>query len=147
VFNDDWMREKGFLETEKHEALTIRQVIAKKKDIPLIISVKPEQSLQDTWDFMRHWQISQVPVIDADAVAGQIDEVTILRILHDHGALAGHRVQDAMGLPPPCVTQDTPVREAYRLLLSGHQGIVVTEKDAPLAYLTRSDLVELWAQS
>jgi predicted transcriptional regulator len=46
-----------------------------------------------------------------------------------------------MGLPPPVVGEETPLGEAYRLLLSGHQGLLVNRQGRALAYLTRTDLV------
>lgn len=142
VFNDDWMREKGFLEERPTDAMTVRDVLAVKTTMPLVLSVRPDQPLPEVVELMRQWQVSQVPVIGSDGVLGQVDEVSLLKILLDAGPAPGRLVKDAMGLPPPVVEETTPLTEAYRILLSGHQGILVARRSLPFAYLTRTDLVE-----
>lgn len=142
MFNDDWMREKGFLEERSVDAMIVRDVLEVKTAMPLVLSVRPDQALKEVVELMRQWQVSQLPVIGDEGVLGQVDEVSLLRILLDPGPTPGQLVKDAMGLPPPVVTETTPLTEAYRVLLSGHQGILVARRGLPFAYLTRADLVE-----
>jgi cystathionine beta-synthase len=44
----------------------------------------------------------------------------------------------------PTLEEDTDVAEAYRVLLSGESGVIVTRNGAPVGVITRADLINHW---
>ena len=46
-----------------------------------------------------------------------------------------------MGKPIPTLDENVDASEAYRLLLSGATGIVVTKEEIPIGIITRTDLI------
>jgi cystathionine beta-synthase len=59
MFNDDWMRERGFLEEE----ITKAEDVIKDHIKPLIV-VRTEELVSHAIERMRKYKISQIPVID-----------------------------------------------------------------------------------
>jgi cystathionine beta-synthase len=68
MFNDDWMRERGFLE----EPITKAEDVIKIISINLIV-VRTEELVSHAIERMRKYKISQIPVIDTGFV-GSLDE-------------------------------------------------------------------------
>ncbi|HRD82656.1 MAG TPA: pyridoxal-phosphate dependent enzyme, partial [Saprospiraceae bacterium] len=58
IFNDDWMRERGFLDTE----LRVKDLVALKKD-KSFITVQTTDSVRDAFNLMKTNNISQLPVM------------------------------------------------------------------------------------
>jgi cystathionine beta-synthase len=44
----------------------------------------------------------------------------------------------------PALDEEIDVSEAYRLLLSGTTGIIVTRSEVPIGVITRADLINHW---
>jgi cystathionine beta-synthase len=68
MFNDDWMRERGFLDEEITKA---EDVIKDHIDKPLI-TVRTEELVSHAIDRMRKYKISQIPVIDTNGFVGSL---------------------------------------------------------------------------
>src|ERR1700739_2413459 len=62
MYNDEWMRDRGFLVEDKITAL---QLIERHKDKPLV-SVKESDTVHEAVAIMRKYNISQVPVSNGD---------------------------------------------------------------------------------
>jgi len=52
-----------------------------------------------------------------------------------------------MGAPLPAVDEGVDVAEPYRLLLGGHNAVLVTRAGAPVGLITRYDLLDFWTAS
>jgi predicted transcriptional regulator len=83
-------------------------------------------------------------VIDGDRAVGSLTEVALVKSLHDGADPAVTRVADVMGSPLPEVDESVDVAEPYRLLLGGHNGVLVTRDGAPVGLITRYDLLDFW---
>jgi cystathionine beta-synthase len=51
-----------------------------------------------------------------------------------------------MGKPLPQLDTATHLDEAYRLLLSGHTGVLATSGGAVVGIITRIDLIDYWTK-
>jgi cystathionine beta-synthase len=78
VYNDDWMRERGFL---KDEVITAKSIIERKKDLNLLISASAEDSIIEAFHKMKEKGLTQLPVIENEKVLGSISENKILHLL------------------------------------------------------------------
>ena len=70
--------------------------------------------------------ISQLPVLQNGKPVGSIQEVTLARLLHDNIDPAKVKVGEIMAQPLPALDLGVHLDEAYRLLLSGNSGVLVT---------------------
>jgi predicted transcriptional regulator len=85
-----------------------------------------------------------LPVLEGGRNVGCVSEVTLVKLLHDGVDLTRQAVRDVMARPLPEIEDRVDVGEAYRLLLAGHGGVVVTRKGAAIGFLARIDLVNYW---
>ncbi len=84
VFNDDWMREHGFLDSGV-EGSRVGDVLAAKGGRE-ILSVPASAGVRDAIALMREHAVSQLPVSDADGFIGVVSETTLLEGLFAGGS-------------------------------------------------------------
>ena len=72
---------------------------------------------------------------------GSLNEASIMKLLHDDLDLRKQEISSVMGKPIPTLDENVDASEAYRLLLSGATGIVVTKEEIPIGIITRTDLI------
>lgn len=143
IFNDRWMHENGF-GGKKAESATAAEVLGAKGERPPLVFVTPGQPAVTAVRLMESHDISQLPVLDGNRAVGGLNEVALIKMLHDGADLATTPVSAVMGKAPPAVDERTDIGEVYRLLLGGHSGIVVTRDGLPYGFVTRTDLVHFW---
>ena len=144
IFSDAWMQENGFWEGKKAGVVRIKDVLAEKKGLPPLIAVTARDTLIRAISLTQDHNISQLPVIDDNIVVGSLNEASLMQLLHDGVKVAEQEVSAVMGKPLPDLDENTDIAEAYRVLLSGATGIVVTRQGLPLGLITRADLVNYW---
>jgi len=93
---------------------------------------------------MHEYNISQLPVIDDGKVVGSLHEGSLMKLLHDGAEFRKQEIFAVMGKPLPALDEEIDVSEAYRLLLSGTTGIIVTRSEVPIGVITRADLINHW---
>ena len=76
MFNDFWMRDQGFIETDTHGDL--RDLIARPFESNDTITVDPDEPLANAYGRMKLYDVSQLPVIKEKEIVGFIDESDIL---------------------------------------------------------------------
>jgi cystathionine beta-synthase len=79
IFNDDWMRENGFLE-EQPGLGTVRDVLAPRQGKKLV-TAGVKTTVREAIDTLKTSGISQLPVIDGTKLCGVVSEVDLLRQL------------------------------------------------------------------
>ena len=146
IFSDSWMQENGFWEGKEVKITKVKDILSCKKDFPLIISVNPRDNLDKAIKLIYEHNISQIPVIDDTKVVGSINEASLMKILHDGIDYANQQISAIMGKPIPTLDEETDASEAYRILLSGTGGIIVTKKNVPVGVITRVDLIKSWTK-
>jgi cystathionine beta-synthase len=145
IYNDAWMQENGFWETRQQNGLPIGEVLRAKMTPRALISVKPREKLSHAINLMQTYNISQLPVIENDRITGSLSESTIMKLLHDGLDVNNQEISAVMAKPLPSLKAEADVSEAYRILLSGVSGIVVTQEGKGIGFVTRADLIATWA--
>lgn len=142
LYNDEWMRTNGYLEDDAKPA-NVGDVLAAMGRRELI-TLSPEQTMQDAIEVFRDKGISQVPILDCGRCVGAIQEITLARKLHERQDPRTVKLRDIMARPLPEVSISTSVDECYRMLMSGDTGVLVRREDAVAGIITRIDLVNFW---
>ena len=144
TFNDDWMRQHGFLEASPR--LTAGDVLQDRASG--VVAVSPEATLADAVAVMTEHGISQLPVYDDDgAQVGSLTERGVLgRLVEDPGA-RGQAVAEAMGEPFPVVEADAGVSGLAAQLDAGGAVLVRATADGEPHILTRADLIAALARA
>lgn len=143
IFNDEWMRQNGFLEGPKRVVL-VRDVVVNKPDAPSLIAAKAGESIGFAIELLKKYDISQLPVMDDGRVVGSVQESSLLKMVFE-GADLHRPIATVMGRPFATVDTDEELPAVYRALLKGDSAVVVTENGRATGVLTKIDLIEYLA--
>src|ERR1700682_2635650 len=100
-FNDEWMRQNGYL--ARLGAVRIREVLlAHPKGLPKLVTGEAKRSVGEAIDLMQQYGISQLPVVDESngkGVIGTLQERTLLDRVYRDPAVVTTAVSAAMDAP------------------------------------------------
>jgi cystathionine beta-synthase len=146
-FNDEWMRQNGYL--ARLGAVRIREVLlAHPKGLPKLVTVEARRLVGEAIDLMQQYGISQLPVVDdsnGHGVVGTLQERSLLDRVYRDPAVVTTAVSSAMDAPLSQVGVDSSLDDAFEPLLRGEQAVLVVEAGKPVAVITRADLLEFVA--
>jgi len=141
-FDDRWLVDNNLSSTDV-PTQTVGDLLARRGRREMV-SVATEASAEDAIQLMERKGISQLPVIAEGKSVGSVQEVTLARVLHDQRDPRTMKVSDIMARPLPTLDIAVNLDEAYRLLLAGNTGVLVTEENRVIDIVTRIDLVHYW---
>ncbi len=143
AFNDDWMREAGFL--DRASLGTVADILHARKGIAgPIIMAKQTEKVASLIDLMREKDISQVPVSDdAGWIKGIVTEGSILSALYEGRCKPTDTIEMLVDPSVEFVTPDDPVEKVSGLVTSGRVPLVndPNKQGEILAILTKIDLL------
>ena len=138
MYNDYWMLDNGFLERQSHGDL--RDLILRPYSQRDTVVVGPKDLLVTAWQRMKLYDVSQLPVVDGDALVGIVDESDVL--LHVYGDEARFRdpVSTAMVSKLDRLDVKSPIEALLPVFDRGHVAIVM-DGSRFLGLITRIDLL------
>lgn len=138
MYNDYWMLDNGFLEREPTGDL--RDLILRPYSRRDTVVVGPNDLLVTAYQRMKLYDVSQLPVMDGDALVGILDESDVL--LHVYGDEARFRdpVSTAMVSRLNKLDVKSPIESLLPIFDAG-QVAIVTDGGAFLGLITRIDLL------
>lgn len=137
MFNDDWMRERGFLDEEITKA---EDVIKDHMDKPLI-TVRTEELVSHAIERMRKYKISQIPVVDTTGFVGSVDETDLFRSYVENKDIAEKPIKDIMGAVYPVVKINTPIEDVSKLINKDNQAVLVDLGNSKYNIITKHDII------
>ena len=137
MFNDDWMRERGFLDEEFTRA---EDIIKDHADKPLVIC-RTEELVSHAIERMRKYKISQIPVIDVTGFVGSVDETNLFRAYVEDKDIATRPIREVMGKPYPIVQAATPIEEVSKLIDKDNQAVLVDLGNGKHHIVTKYDII------
>ena len=137
MYNEDWLRERGFLEDEKLNAKSI----LKRRGEQAIVTADVQQTVFEAFNFMKTLNISQIPVTQQGMVVGKITESDILSALLENPALKSSSVQDVMTKPFPFVDLKTSIDKISALINKDTQAVLVEDEFGKINIITQYDII------
>jgi cystathionine beta-synthase len=141
IFNDEWMRENGFME---ESGLGVVADLMKNKTEE-IIAARPSDRVRDVIARMKAHGISQLPVIDGGKLLGAVAEVDLLRYL----VSGEHSLDSAVGVLAESdyatVTSRTSIENLQGLLNNARMAIV-SDDGTISGVVTKIDLIDYLAR-
>ena len=135
VYNDDWMRDRGFLAPANKLA---KDLIDSHSHLPLV-TVSPTEPLSNAARLMKIHDITQIPVMQDGKLVGSIDDHTMLSCMLDH-PVNSKLIGDIMGAPYPVVDLTTSIEEVAKMVKSGHRAVLV-EVEQGYHIITKQDII------
>ncbi|MRX40920.1 pyridoxal-phosphate dependent enzyme [Flavobacterium sp. LC2016-23] len=137
MFNDDWMRERGFLEENVTKA---EDVIKDHIDKELIV-VRTEELVSHAIERMRKYKISQIPVVDINGFVGSVDETDLFRSYVADKNVAEKPIKEVMGKPFPIVKMGTPIEEVSKLFTKENDAVLIELENGNHHIITKYDII------
>ena len=138
MYNDYWMLDNGFIDRPQYGDL--RDLILRPYSQRDTVVVSPTDLLTTAYQRMKLYDVSQLPVMEGDMLAGIVDESDVL--LHVYGDEARFRdpVSTAMVSKLDRLDVRSPI-EALLPVFDRGQVAIITDGDAFLGLITRIDLL------
>ena len=137
MFNDDWMRERGFLE---EEIKTAADLIKNHSDKPMV-AAQTEELVSHAIERMRDFKISQIPVKDTNGFVGSIDESVLLHHFIEDKNIADKPIKDIMGKPYPIVKKEAKLDAISKLINKENQAVLVDLENGNYHIITKYDII------
>lgn len=137
MFNDDWMRERGFLE----ENITKAEDVIKDHIDKELIVVRTEELVSHAIERMRKYKISQIPVVDINGFVGSVDETDLFRSYVADKNVAEKPIKDVMGKPFPIVRLGTPIEEVSKLFTKENDAVLIDLGNGNHHIITKYDII------
>ena len=137
MYNDDWMRERGFLD---ESYLTAQDLVQNHEDKPLV-TVFAEELVSHAIAKMRKFGISQIPVIKDNTFVGSIDDSAIYQTLVEKPELRDAPISSIMGPEFPIVKSGTHIEELCKLINKNTPAVLVESDSGKKHIVTRYDII------
>jgi cystathionine beta-synthase len=138
MFNDDWMRDRGFLIDEKK---TARDLIKDHIDHPLV-TIGSGELVSHAIAKMKKYNISQIPVIKDNEFAGSVDESRLFQLLIEDTKALDRKIEDIMGTPFPVVKENAAIENVSKLINKDSTAVLVQLENGKYHIVTKYDVIE-----
>jgi cystathionine beta-synthase len=142
VFDDEWMRENGFLEGPWGTA-TVSDLLGAKRD-RAVISVSPLDKVRAVIARMQEHDISQMPVLSEGRLIGMITETHLLNHLVLGGNIADEPIAPIVQRQVTTVGGEASL-ESVMNLFPDNPAVIVLDGEQVVGILTKIDLIDYLA--
>jgi cystathionine beta-synthase len=136
MYNDDWLRDRGFLKEEK---LTAKDIISKKESQE-IITIDLEKTILEAINTIKSLNISQIPVTQKGMVIGKITESDILNALLENPSLKSQPIKNITTAPFPFVDMNTSIDKISTMINKDNIAVLV-ESYGKIEIITQYDII------
>lgn len=136
MYNDDWMREMGYL---KDEIRTAGDLIKNKINSPLV-SVKTEELVWFAVQRMKENKLSHLPVTDKTGIVGSISQEKLIEKFFEDSRISDRPVHELMEEPLPIVKFDASISE-LKQWFSKTAALLVENGNNKYQVITQRDLL------
>jgi cystathionine beta-synthase len=146
VFNDDWMREHGFLAVDMRRISALE--VARARGLPALITASVSDTMRDVIGRMRQNGIDQLPVVDADgALVGLVTEVELLNhmLSGDHDHPPDETIEGMINADVRTSRSTTPLVEVLPDLMQRKVVVLLDDVQRPAGILSIIDALEYLA--
>lgn len=138
IYNDDWMRERGFLDTE----LRVKDIISRKVEKEFF-SVQGGDTVRKTFEIMKTNDISQMPVMNNGDIIGSITETAVLTYLLENPMNnTEKKVETIMGKSFPIVDEELSFNQLSKYISKEIPAVLAKDKAGELHILTKYDIIQ-----
>ncbi|TCD26240.1 pyridoxal-phosphate dependent enzyme [Pedobacter psychrodurus] len=137
MYNEDWLRERGFLQDEK---LTAKSILAKKESTE-IVTLDAQKSVLEAINTIKSMNISQIPVTQQGMIVGKIAESDILSALLENPGLKSAAISEIMTATFPFVDLNTSIDKISSLINKENSAVLVEDESGKIEIITQYDII------
>lgn len=140
MFNDDWMRDRGFLPpAQKKHAIDL---VRSHQNLPLL-SIHEDAPVSEAVQKMQKYDISQIPVKSTSGLfSGALEDRTLYAKLLKEPEKMDATVKELMQAPFPVVRSDDSIESVSALINKENSAVLVMDLGGNWHIITRYDLIQ-----
>ena len=139
VYNDNWMKDHGFLEARKFA--TAKDIIDHRNGSSELHTISKDLKVGEAILKMNEEGIDQVPVVDGNHFVGSLSDNKVLKSLLDDPELKNHKVEEIMDPSFQFVGMDNTVDVLSSLINKESKALLVRDGNRKVHIITQSDLL------
>ncbi len=140
MFNDDWLRERGFLESKK--AKFAIDLIEKHRDLKLV-TANENETIADVCNTLNKFGISQIPVVnDQNEFVGSISDNQLFSCLLNQDNIKSNTISSIMQAPFPMIAANASIEEVSKLITKENSAVLVTDMGGNTHIITKYDIID-----
>ena len=141
IYNDNWMKDHGFLETR--EFATAKDIITRSNGRHNgLFTVKHDVKIEDVIRIFSKKGISQLPVVDEDDhFVGSVTDSNLLGLLIENPEIKNDPIQKAMDKPFQFVALNSTLDVLSSLINKDNKALLVRDESNRVHIVTQQDLL------
>lgn len=137
MFNDDWMRDRGFLDDEHKTAMDIIQNHKHES----LITIGANELVSHAILRMKKYGISQIPVLADNEFVGLVDDATVFDKICDNPSVKDEKIESIMKPALPIVSADEPINKLSKIITKDNPAALVKDEGGNYHIVTKHDLI------
>ncbi len=143
VYNDEWMRNHGFLEDRTYS--TARAIIEQRQGPYTLVSSLKTDTVRSAIGLMNKTSVSQIPVIENGEVVGSLTDNKLLAKIIDNPSLKDASVSDVMEDSMKFVALDSTL-DVLSSMVEKEKAVLVRDNHDQIHIITKHDLLEAFTK-
>lgn len=139
MFNEEWMADRDFI--SKKKGTTAIDIIRKHKNLKLI-TAKSNQTIQEVYQIMRQYGISQMPILDKSDFIGSVNDSDILEYIINNPLNITKEVSAIMNKPYPIVNYNDTIDSISKKIDRNNPALIVQDMGGNFHIITKFDVIE-----
>jgi len=140
VYNDQWMKDHGFLEERTFS--TAKDIIQHRNGKESLFTVTKAATIGDAIRILSKEGIDQVPVVDGDEFVGSIAAASLLEKIISDPQLTQRSVGEVMDKPMQFVGQDSTLDVLSSMLNKTNKALLVRDEAEKIHIITQHDVLK-----
>ncbi|HXD94197.1 MAG TPA: pyridoxal-phosphate dependent enzyme [Bacteroidia bacterium] len=138
MFNDDWMRDRGFLEDSKPKALDL---IASHKNQKLL-TINVDEKIATAVALMTKFNVSQIPVKKGNEFVGALNDSHVFSQLISNDNLKQETVDKVMQKAFPFVNMNASIEDVSKMITKESNAVLMKDRLGEVHIITKHDIIE-----
>jgi cystathionine beta-synthase len=144
VYNDQWMKDHGFLETRTFD--TAKDIIAGRDDRDSLFTVSKDAKVSEAIMILNREGIDQIPVTDNGHFVGSISSAGLLEKIIADPRLQDKMVSEIMDRPMIFVAPDSTLDVLSSLVNKENKAVLVRDESEKVHIITQHDILKAMAK-
>lgn len=140
VYNDQWMKDHGFLDTKGFG--TARDIIASRSEKDSLHTVSKNTNVSDVILLMNREGIDQIPVTDNSQFVGSVSSASLLEKIILEPQLQSKQIGDIMDKPMLFVAPDSTLDVLSSHLNKDNKAVLVRDSQENVHIITQHDVLK-----
>ena len=138
MFNDDWMRMKGYFDKK---GLVARDLVVTSKKAELV-TIDSKEPIGKAVKMMNEMDISQIPVTSDKRIVGSLNENHLFNSILKNPEIKTHTVETIMQPAFPFIDISTPIDSLSKMITLENPALLVRDfKTDSTFIITKSDII------